>query len=123
MKEKYIIISRYEHNGPDGVEFTKWFVLDSRAHEKDEALERIKNIKNDFGFIDKKSKLKHEYDILAYDEYIKNQNIEKQLINEAKKKQDEYFHSDKYKELQKKKRIATKELKEKQKKYKEEHNL
>ena len=44
-------------------------------------------------------------------------------IEEYSKKQAAYYKSAEYKELQRKKRQYTKELKERQKKYKEEHGI
>lgn len=122
MDKKYIVISRYEHwTSNEGVKFTKWFVLDSTPRTREEAENLITEIKATFAHIDKITKLNHEFDIKLYGEYIKEQENQKKTIEELAQKQKEYYKSAEYKELLKKKRQAAKELKERQRKYAEEH--
>jgi len=115
MEKKYVILSRYETRKSDGIDFCPWFIHTSNPISETEANEIIKNIKKEFGFIDKKTNLKHEYILKDYDEFTKEQNEKLKNIKKLVKKNEAYFKSDKYKELQKKKRQANKELKEKQK--------
>lgn len=122
MDKKYIVISRYEHwTTSEGVKFTKWFALDSTPRTKEEAENIITETKATFAHIDKITKLNHEFAIKLYDEYIKEQEDQKKTIEELAQKQKEYYKSAEYKELLKKKRQAAKELKERQRKYAEEH--
>ena len=121
MEKFYIIICRYEYVSFSGKKYSNWFVHNLEKQSKDKALEEIKQLKTSVKDIDRKTKLKHEYDIKLYDEYINEFNKNLQELEQIKKRQQEYFKSNEYKELQKKKRIAKKELKERQKKYLEEH--
>lgn len=123
MEKKYIILARYEIWTSHGKDWTKWFAYNTTPMSENEANEVIKTVKKDFGFIDEKIKLKHDYMIKNYEEYINEQNEIKQRIEEANKRQAEYYKSAEYKEFLKKKRQSAKELKEKQKKYIMEHNL
>jgi len=122
MENKYIIMSRYEYWTSEGKKFTDWFVLDSKPITKNEANEVIKKHKDNFKFIDQKTKLTHEYLLKDYNEYQNEYKEYIKNVNKLLKKQEEYFKSDKYKELCKKKRESAKELKEKQKQYKKEHS-
>ena len=117
MEKKYIILSRYEIRKFDGIEFCPWFVYKSDPLSESEANEIIKNTKKDFGFIDKKTHLKHEYMLKEYDEFVKEQKDKQNNIKKLVKKNEAYYKSDQYKELQRKKRISTKERKENLKKY------
>lgn len=123
MENKFVILSRYETFTSKGKEFTKWFVLNTNPMFENDCKEYIKNQKSKFGFIDQKTKLKHEYSLKPYEEYINEQNEIKKKNEELKRKHEIYLKSDEYKELKKKKRIAAKERKLKQEKYKLEHNI
>ena len=119
MEEKFVIECRYETWGTNGKEYVKWFVHDSSPVTKSIGEQKIKDAKEAFGYIDKRTKLKHEYRLVSYAEYLKQQNEQIEKNKEIAKKQAEYYKSSEYKELQKKKRQAAKELKEHQKAYNE----
>ena len=123
MENKYIILSRYEVWTSHGKDWTKWFVYNTTPMSEKEANEVIKNTKKDFDFIDQKTKLKHEYMLKDNEEYLNEQKEMVKHLEEVNKKQAEYYKSDEYKELQKKKRQAAKERKERQKKYAVEHGM
>ena len=123
MDKKYVIMCRYEHWSNEGKVWTKWFVKNSTPYSKEEVQSIIKEINDNFAFIDKKTHLKHEYNIKDYDEYVKEQENLIKHTKELAKATEEYKKSDEYKELQKKKRQSTKERKERQKKYLEEHKI
>ena len=123
MEKKYIILARYEVWTSHGKDWTKWFAYNTIPMSEKEANEVIKNTKKDFGFIDQKTKLKHEYMLKDNEEYLNEQKEIIKHLEEANKTQAEYYKSDEYKELQKKKRQAAKERKERQKQYAIEHNL
>lgn len=64
MKDKkYQIYVRYEFWKRTGKEFNYWRLLNNDIYSENEAKEKIKEIKNEFGYIDQKTKLKHEYKI------------------------------------------------------------
>lgn len=123
MENKYIILSRYEVWTSHGKDWTKWFAYNTIPMSEKEANEVIKNTKKDFDFIDQKTKLKHEYMLKDNTEYLNEQKEMIKHLEEVNKKQAEYYKSDEYKELQKKKRQAAKERKERQKKYAVEHGI
>ena len=123
MKNKYIILSRYEVWTSYGKDWTKWFAYNTTPMSEKEANEVIKTTKKDFGFIDQKTKLTHEYMLKDYEEYLNEKKEMIKHLEEVNKKQAEYYKSDEYKELQKKKRQAAKERKERQKKYAVEHGM
>ena len=123
MENKYIILSRYEVSTSHGKAWTKWFAYNTTPMSEKEANEVIKNTKKDFDFIDQKTKLKHEYMLKDNEEYLNEQKEMVKHLEEVNKKQAEYYKSDEYKELQKKKRQAAKERKERQKKYAVEHGI
>ncbi len=123
MENKYLILTRYEHRVLNGITWTKWFPLNTRCYSKNEADELVENHKENFAYIDKKTKLKHEYTLKLYDEYINEQKANIDRIKKLEEESKAYYKSDEYKELQKKKRQATKERKERQKKYLEEHGM
>ena len=123
MENKYIILSRYEVWTSHGKDLTKWFAYNTTPMSEKEANEVIKNTKKDFDFIDQKTKLKHEYMLKDNEEYLNEQKEMIKHLEEVNKKQAEYYKSDEYKELQKKKRQAAKERKERQKKYAIEHGI
>ena len=103
MKEnKYLIECRYEVNTNHGKEWTSWFIYDIEQLTEEECKEKIKSIKNEFGHIDKKTKLKHEYRIIEYSEYEKQYKDILKQIEKQNKKYEEYIKSDKYKDLKKK---------------------
>ena len=123
MENKYIILSRYEVWTSHGKDWTKWFAYNTIPMSEKEANEVIKTTKKDFDFIDQKTKLKHEYMLKDNEEYLNEQKEMVKHLEEVNKKQAEYYKSDEYKELQKKKRQAAKERKERQKKYAVEHGM
>lgn len=123
MEDKFIIVCRYEYWKIGGKTFTEWFAYNSNPMLKKDALDEIKNMKSYLMFIDKKTKLKHEYDIKLYSEYMDEQKMIQKEADKAAKQYEKYLKSSKCKEIQKKKRQASKELKERQKKYLEEHEL
>lgn len=119
--ENFIIESRYEYWTNQGKEFSNWFVLDSGKYSEKDGNEKIQNIKKTFADIDKKTKLKHEYRLLNYNEYLKAQKNLDKTVENLQKHQEKYYQSKEYKELCKKKRVSAKERKEKQKQYEKEH--
>jgi hypothetical protein len=121
MKDSFVIECRYEIWTSTGKGWSNWFILKSDQMSKDEANDYITETRNAFDFIDKKTKLKHEYRLKSYNEYANEMNDLLAEIEESSKKQAAYYKSAEYKELQCKKRQYTKELKERQKKYREEH--
>ncbi len=121
MEKKHLILTRYEYWSTTGKAWTKWFIYRSNPMTEYKANEAIEQIKNDFGYIDQKMKLKHEYMLKDYDEYQEEQATLLKQLEESRTKQAEYYKSAEYKELQKKKRQSAKERKERQKKYLEEH--
>ena len=119
--EQFVIEARYETFTAEGKKFTNWFVFENNPLSEKEAKEEIKKIKNEFAYVDKKTKLKHEYRLKSFTEYENELSKLKEKVQVLAEKQKAYYKSDEYKELQRKKRQAKKELKEKQKKYLEEH--
>ena len=120
MEEKFIIELRYEYMSVNGKTFTKWFPINTgEQYTEKEGKEYLKKYKKDFEYIDKKTKMKHEYRLKKYSEYKQEYEENINQIKKLNKKQEEYYKSDQYKELCKKKRQSKKELKEKQQKYKE----
>ena len=118
MKEKlYIVKTRYEYRGTDGIDWTNWFVLERNYMTEKEAKEYIKNIKNLYADIDKKTKLKHDYMIVPSEDFEKEQKEVENFIKAAKKRDDKYFASDEWKELKHKKYVSRKERKAKQEEY------
>lgn len=121
MEKKYIIQCRYESFGTHGKKFIPWFNWRSTPVTESEGKEIIKETQKNFGYIDQKTKLKHEYQLKSYEEFLKEKEEIENRIKLANKKRDEYLKSHEYKELQKKKRQSAKERKERQKKFLEEH--
>ena len=122
MEDKFIIEIRYEYNSNNGKVFTNWFPMNtSTQYSEKEGKEFIKEYKKEFEYIDRKTKLKHEYRLKSYNEYQDECNKRDKEVKLLKKKQEEYYKSDAYKELQRKKRKSNKELKEHQKQYIKEH--
>lgn len=119
--EKYIIMSRYEAIRKNGVEWTDWFVVDYTSYSSQGVDQQIEELKKNFEYIDKKTKLKHEYKKVLKSKYVEERQKLLDQISEGKKKQEAYYKSDEYKELQKKKRQSAKERKERQKKFLEEN--
>ena len=115
-------MSQYEFNGPNGKQMTDWFVLNSNLFSGKEADKYIEEVRKEYDIIDKKTKLNHFYKKVLKSDYDKEREELMGKLIEAKKKQEEYYKSDAYKELKKKKRKAAKELKERQKKYILEHS-
>ena len=114
----YIIKARYEYLSlSEGKRFTDWFVFDSTPADENTANEKIKELKKEYGYIDKQTKLKHEYMLYSYDAYLSdiehaNERIRQQTIENAN-----YFKSDEYKELQKRKRKEARERKQRKNEY------
>lgn len=123
MENKVIVLSRYEYWASGCKQFTKWFAQNINPMNENEAEEYIKNQKINSEFIDKKTKLKHEYTTKSYDEYINEQYELKNHIKELTEKNKAYYKSNEFKQLQKMKRQAAKERKNRQEKYKQEHGL
>ena len=119
--EKFVVLSRYEAWTSSGKQFTKWFVINTNPLDEETATEYIKNQKINFDFIDKKTKLKHEYKLQDYNEYLKEQEELINRVKELNEKSKAYYKSDEYKQLQKQKRQAAKERKARPEKYKQEH--
>lgn len=114
----YIIKARYEYLSlSEGKRFTDWFVFDSTPADEKTTNEKIKELKKEYGYIDKQTKLKHEYMLYSYDAYLSdiehaNERIHQQMIESAN-----YFKSDEYKELQKRKRKEARERKQRKNEY------
>lgn len=121
MEKKYIIICRYEHWSNSGKKFTNWFAYKHDPMTESEIKDAIKICKTNCADIDKRTKLKHEFATKDYDEYLKEQEETNERVKNLTKQNNEYYKSDAYKELLKKKRQAAKELKERQKIYEETH--
>lgn len=118
---KFIVECRYETWTSDGKQWSNWFISVQDPITEEEGKTYIKEAKKNCQEVDKKTKLKHEYRLKDYNEYLKEtKEFEKELEKNIKH-QEKYFASEEYKELQKKKRKSAKERKEKQKKYMEEH--
>lgn len=124
MSNQFIVLTRYEiWKNNQGKVFCPWFVLSSSPRTENEAKEFINETKKRYADIDKKTKLKHEYKLQSYEDYLNEKETQKKIIEEANARNEAYYKSDAYKELQKKKRQAIKERKERQKKYLEEHGI
>lgn len=115
--EKYIVMTRYEYRGEDGIQFTDWFKGDTIEMTKDEAIEYIKETKKGFGDIDKKTHLKHEYKLITVDEWNSICNERQKQIDEFRERDEAYYASDEWKELKHKKYVARKERKKHQEEY------
>lgn len=120
--EKFIIESRYEMWSNSGKTWSNWFIIDSEGNSKDKGDEKIKNLKKTFSDIDKKTKLKHEYRLGDYNEYLKSQKELNKTVEKLHKDQEKYYNSQEYKDLCKKKRESAKKRKAKQNQYKKEHS-
>ena len=124
MADQFVVLTRYEIWKSGGVkDFCPWFVLKSTPRTEKEAKVFIEETKKRYADIDKKTKLKHEYQLKSYADYLSETEIQKKTIDEACARNEAYYKSDAYKELLKKKRQAAKERKERQKKYLEEHGI
>jgi hypothetical protein len=64
---KYIIYSCYEHYGKTGIEITDWFPIGYKYNTKKEANNSLKEYKKLADYIDKKTKLKHFFEIRKID--------------------------------------------------------
>ena len=115
--EKYIVMTRYEYRGENGIQLTDWFKGDISEMTKDEALEYIKETKKGFGDIDKKTHLKHEYKIMTVEELQREMEELQHLIDEGRARDEAYYASDEWKELKHKKYVARKERKKHQDEY------
>ena len=124
MADQFVVLTRYEIWKSGGVkDFCPWFVLNSTPRTEKEAKVFIEETNKRYADIDKKTKLKHEYQLQSYADYLSETEIQKKTIDEACARNEAYYKSDAYKELLKKKRQAAKERKERQKKYLEEHGI
>lgn len=114
----YIIKTRYEYMSlSEGKRFTDWFVFDNTPTDEKTANEKIKELKKEYDYIDKKTKLNHEYMLYPYDVYLSdiehaNERTQQLMIESAN-----YFKSDEYKELQKRKRKEARERKQRKNEY------
>ena len=115
--EKYIIMTRYEYYGENGIQFTDWFNGNTDEMTKSDAEEYIKEIKKEFGDIDKKTHLKHEYKLITVDEWNSICDECQKQIDEFKERDEKYYASEQWKELKHKKYIARKERKKHQEEY------
>ena len=115
--DKFVIECRYEIWTINGKKFNDWYVWHSAPVTEQEGNEIINNAKTEFEYIDKKTKLAHEYRLSSYNEYLKKRNELNKYITKNSKRQEAYLKSDKYKELQKKKRQAAKDRKERKQLY------
>lgn len=106
---KYVIECRYEYIALHGEKkFSSWFVIDATYRDSIDVDNEIKNLLSNSKDIDKKTKLIHEYrklDVSKYEQYIND--INKSIL-EQKEKQDQYYKSNEYKELVKKKNESRK---------------
>ena len=124
MADQFVVLTRYEIWKSGGVkDFCPWFVLNGTPRTEKEAKVFIEETKKRYADIDKKTKLKHEYQLQSYGDYLNETEIQKKTIDEACARNEAYYKSDAYKELLKKKRQAAKERKERQKKYLKEHGI
>lgn len=121
MSKKFIIKKRYEYFSSEGKQFTDWFVYDATPVDEKTGNERIKQAKNEFKDIEHITKLKHEYQLFDYDEYVRLEDECKKQIAEKQASEHEYLQSDEYRELQKRKRAEARERKSRQKQYIEKY--
>ena len=118
MKEQlYIVKSRYQYYGSNGVDWTSWFVLNSEYRNKQGTEDYIKEIKHLYNDIDKRTHLKHDYMIVPVEDFENEIKELDKTINKANKRDEKYFASDEWKELKHKKYVARKERKLKQEEY------
>ena len=72
MDFQFIILTRYECWKSGNIKgFSKWFALKDAPMTEKEAKGVIKETKVRYRDIDKKTKLKHEYKIIPYKDYLK----------------------------------------------------
>lgn len=64
---KYIVYSSYEYYGKTGIEVTDWFPVSYKYNSLKEAETFLKEYLEVSNYIDKKTKLKHFYDIRQVD--------------------------------------------------------
>lgn len=104
----YIIQCRYEYlvNGGEK-KVSKWYNYDTKPKSEGEANESLKAAKESTAKMDKVTKLKHEYQLLPYEEYEKSH---KQLLKEVEKKKVDFAKIPRMKKpwLRKKKTTAKK---------------
>lgn len=67
MIKKYIIYSCYEYYGKTGIGITGWFPIGYKYNSLKEAKSCLKEYKKVSDYIDKKTKLKHFYEIRNLD--------------------------------------------------------
>ena len=115
--EKYIVMTRYEYWGENGIQFTDWFRGNINEMTKSEAEEYIKETKKSFGDIDRKTHLKHEYKLITVDEWNSICDEQQKRIDEFRERDEKYYASAEWKELKHKKYVARKERKKHQEEY------
>ena len=113
----YVVKTRYEYRGDEGIEWTKWFTLTTEYMTKSDAEEYIKNTKKLYNDIDKRTHLKHDYMAVPVFEYEKEISEIDKMIKAAKERDERYFASEEWKELKHKKYVARKERKQHQEEY------
>ena len=86
MEGKYIVICRYETYNSTGKIWGKWYNKRRKPLSKGECLEVIAQLRKEFEYIDRKTKLRHEYSIKPYREYLKELEEIKKIVENAKKK-------------------------------------
>lgn len=118
---KYYIQARYQTRNNDGISWTDWYCFDHQPREEEDCKKQIKIYKEKFQYIDKITKLKHEYRLFSEDEYNKISEETTKRIQAALKESQDYYKSDEYKRMQKIKRQARKEQKEREAEYKKSH--
>lgn len=117
MKDLYIVKTRYEYRGPNGIEWTKWFVLNAEYMNKADAEAYIKATKKLYNDIDKRTHLNHEYATVPVAEYEKEIAEINRMLKAAQERDEKYFASDEWKELKHKKYVSRKERKQHQEEY------
>lgn len=117
----YIVESRYQYIDYDGIKMTKWFAKDVRPMTEEEAKAAMKHLIEDTKEFDKKTKLKHEFRLGSYEDYIDWVQQSKAKAEKALEDEKAYRKSQEYKDMQKRKRQQAKELKERKEAYEREH--
>jgi hypothetical protein len=67
MINKYIIYSQYEYYSKNGIELTEWFPIGYKYNSLKEAEDALSKIKEISKYVDKKTKLKHFFNIKCID--------------------------------------------------------
>lgn len=108
---KYIIEARYEYRTNTGKEFTSWFPYDVNSFTEEFGNQKIKEIKKEYGKIDEKTKCSHEYRLTSVEDYKKRLAEQEEAVKLAQKRDEEYYKSEEWEILKRKKREAAKERK------------